>query len=93
MVRGLAKVRIQVWASQVALAIKNLPADAESMRLRFVPGSGRSPGGAHGNPLQYSSLENPMARRSWWATFYGVTKNQNNRNSLACKVPESDLVF
>ena len=38
--------------------------------------SGRSPGGGHGNPLQYSCLENPMDRGAWWATVHGVTNNQ-----------------
>ena len=48
-------------ASQVALVIKNLPASAGDLRdLCSVPGSERSPGGARGNPLQYSRLENPM---------------------------------
>ena len=42
-------------------------------KLSSVPGSGRSPGGGHGNPLQYSRLENPMDRRVWWATVSGVT--------------------
>ena len=66
-------------ASQVALVIKNLPGNAENVRDSDVmPGSGRSPGGVHGNPLRYSCLENPMDRRSWWATFYRVTKSQNN---------------
>ena len=40
-----------------------------------IPGSGKSPGGGHGNPLQYSCLENPMDRGAWQATVYGVTKN------------------
>ena len=40
-----------------------------------IPGSGRSPGGGHGNPLQYSCLENPMDREAWWATLHGVTKS------------------
>ena len=39
-----------------------------------IPGSGRSHGGGHGNPLQYSCLENPMDRGAWWATVHGVTK-------------------
>ena len=42
----------------------------------WIPGSGRSPGGGHGNPLQYSFLENPMDRRTWWATVHEVTKNR-----------------
>ena len=37
---------------------------------------GRSPGGGHGNPLQYSCLENPMHRGAWWATMHGVPKSQ-----------------
>ena len=52
--------------------VKNLPnvADAGS-----VPGSGRSPGGGNGNPIQYSCLENSMGKEVWWATVYGVTKS------------------
>ena len=41
-----------------------------------TPGSERSPGGGHGNPLQYSCLENPMDRGAWWATVRRVTKSQ-----------------
>ena len=40
-----------------------------------IPGSGISPGEGHGNPLQYSCLENPMDRRDWWATVHGVAKS------------------
>jgi len=36
-----------------------------------IPGSGRSPGGGHGNPLQYSRLGNPMDRGAWWAMVMG----------------------
>ena len=39
-----------------------------------IPGLGRSPGGGHGNPLQYSCLENPMDRGAWWATVHGDQK-------------------
>ena len=41
-----------------------------------IPGWGRSPGGGHGSPVQYSCLENPTDRGAWWATDHGVTKNQ-----------------
>ena len=44
--------------------------------LGSIPGSGRSPGGGHGNPLQYSCLENPMDIGAWWATVHEVAKNQ-----------------
>ena len=40
-----------------------------------IPGSGRSPGGGNGNPLQYSYLENPKDRGAWWATVHGATKS------------------
>ena len=59
--------------------VKSLPADAGGSRdtdTGSIPGSGRSPGGGHGNPLQYSCLENPMDRGAWWATVHNVLKSQ-----------------
>ena len=54
---------INIWVSQVAPVVKNLPADARDIRdTGSIPGSGRFPSGGHGNPLQYSCLENPMDR-------------------------------
>ena len=54
--------------SQVTLMLKNLPANAGDVRdSDSIPGSGRFPGGEHGNALQYSCLENPMDRGAWWA--------------------------
>ena len=44
--------------------------------LGSIPGLGRFAGGGHGNPLQYSVLENPMDRGSWQATVHGVTKSR-----------------
>ena len=41
-----------------------------------IPGLGRSPGEGNGYPLQYSFLENPIDRGSWWATVHGVAKSQ-----------------
>ena len=41
----------------------------------LIPGWGKFPGGGHGNPLKYSSLENPMDRGAWWATVHRVTKS------------------
>ena len=43
--------------------------------LDSIPGPGRSPREGHGNPLQYSCLENPMDRRAWWATVHVVTES------------------
>ena len=52
----------------MALVVKNPPVDAGDIRDEgLIPGSGRSPAGGHGNPLQYSCLENPMDRGAWWA--------------------------
>ena len=42
--------------------------------LGSIPGLGRYPGERHGNPLQYSCLENPMDRGAWWATVHWVAK-------------------
>ena len=62
----------QKGISQVVLVVNNPPANAGDIRdAGTIPGSGRSSGGGHGNPLQYSCLENPMDRGAWWATIEG----------------------
>ena len=55
-----------------------------------IPGLGRSPGGGHGNPLQYSCLENPMDRGAWRAMVHGVAKSQTRQKQLkqACTYQE-----
>ena len=61
----LRMVDLFLGLSQVALVVKNPPANAGDIRdLGSISGSGRSPGGEHGNPLQYSCLENPRGQRS-----------------------------
>ena len=61
----------------MALGVKKPPANAGDIRDKdSVPGLGRSSGGGHGNPLQYSGLVNPMDRGIWWARVHRVTKNQ-----------------
>ena len=63
--------------SQVVLVVKNLPASAGDIRnAGSIPGLGRSPGRAHGNPLQYSCLENRIDRGAWRATVHGVAKSR-----------------
>ena len=58
-------------ASQVVLVVKNPPANVGDIKdLGSIPGLGRSPGGGHGNPLQYPCLENPTDRGAWWATVH-----------------------
>ena len=59
-------------ASQVVPVVRNSPANAgDSRDMSSNPGSGRSPGGENGNPLQYSCLENAMNRGDWCATVHG----------------------
>ena len=66
-----------VWAPQVALVVKNLPAKAgDEGDVGSIPGSERFPGGGHGNPLQYSCLENPMDEAAKLAPVHGVTKSR-----------------
>ena len=61
----------------MVLVVKNPPANAGDARdVGLIPGSGRSPGGENGNPLQYSCLENFMDRRAWEVTVHGATKSQ-----------------
>ena len=60
----------------MALVVKNPPTNAGDIRdTSSIPGSGRSPVGGHGNPLQYSCLENPMDRGAWWTIVHGVTQS------------------
>ena len=56
--------------------VKNLPPMQEPWRMGLIPGLGRSPGEGHGNPLQYSCLENPMDRGAWWAIVPRVAQSQ-----------------
>ena len=59
------------------LVVKNPPANVgDTGDTGMIPGSGRSPGGGHGNPVQYSCLESPMERGTWQATVHGVAKSQ-----------------
>ena len=63
-------------ASQVAPVVKNPPANAGDIRdTGSIPGSGRSLGGGHSNPHQYSGMENPMDRGAWLSTIHRVTKS------------------
>ena len=71
---------------QVVLVVKNPPANAGDARDKgSVPRWGRSPGGGHGNPHQYSCLENPMDRGAWWAIeSTALHRVGHNWNYLAC---------
>ena len=55
--------------------VKNLPASAGDIRdMGSIPGSGKSPGGGHGNPFQYSCLENPMEGGARWTTVHRIVE-------------------
>ena len=57
--------------------VKNQPASAGDIRdASAIPGSGRSPGGGHGDPIQYSCLENLMDRGAWWVTIHMVAQSR-----------------
>ena len=65
------------WASQVALVVKNPPANAGDVRdVGLIPGLGRSPVEGHGNPPQYCCLENPMDRGTGRATVHRLAKSR-----------------
>ena len=61
---------------------KNLPANARDIgNMDLIPGSGRSPGGRNGNPLQYSCLESPMDRGAWQVTVHGITESDTSEHA------------
>ena len=73
---SLENSKHQMWGFAGGSVVKNLPPVQESQEMQIQSlGSGRPPGGVHGNPLQCSCLENPMDRETWWATAHRVTKN------------------
>ena len=75
------ELTISTYISQVALVVKNLPANAGDVRdLDSIPGSGRSPGEVNGSPLQYSCQENPTDRSAWQATVAGYMGWQRVRH-------------
>ena len=72
-----------IWA-EVALVVKNLPANAGDIRdPGFIPGLGKSPGEENDHPLQYSCLENSMDRGAWTATVHSVAKSWTRLKQLS----------
>ena len=68
----------------MALEVKNPSANAgDIIDVDSIPGSGRSSGGGHGNPLQYFCLENPMDRGDWWAIAQGLQRVGHDWSDLA----------
>ena len=77
MQQNLSLTTLAQRASQVALVVKNLPANAGDIRaMDLIPCAGRSPGGGHGNPLQYTCKQNFLDRGAWRATVHGITQSQ-----------------
>ena len=73
----------------MGLVVKTLPANAGDLRnVGLIPGSGRSPGGRHGNPLQYSCLENPLDREAWQAIVHRVAKSGTRLKQLTTQWQE-----
>ena len=67
--------------------VKNLPANAGDIRdMGSIPGSGRSAGGGHSNPLQYSCLENPMDRGAWWVIVHRITQSWTQLKLLSMHI-------
>ena len=78
---------ILLWASQVVLVVENPPANAGDIRdMCSIPGLGRSPGGGHASPLQYSCLGNPMDRGAWRAIVHGDAKSQTRLKPLSTTI-------
>ena len=66
----------------MVLVVKNPPDNAGDARdMGSITGSGRSPAGGNGNPLQYTCLENSMDRGAWWATVKGATESQTRQGN------------
>ena len=77
----------------MALAVKTLVCQCRKCRdIGLIPGSGKSPGGGHGNLLQYFCLENPMDSGGWWATDQRVTKSQTQLKRLGKHVNTAKYV-
>ena len=69
--------RGELGASQVVMVVKNPPANVGNIRdVGSIPESGRSLGGGHSNPVQYSCLENHMDRRDWQSRVHRVARSQ-----------------
>ena len=80
-------IHVFIWATQVILVVKNLPANAGDLRdSHSIFGSGRSPREEHGNLFQYDCLENPTDRGAWKATVQRITKRHTQLKRLSIHV-------
>ena len=75
-----AVINIYLYKAPQWLSDKESPCNAgDAGDASLIPGLRRSPGGGNDNPLQYSCLENPMARGAWLAAVHGVAKSQTQQ--------------
>ena len=78
-----------IFTKQVALVVKNLPANAGDLKdAGWIPGWGRFPGGGHSNPLQYSCLENPHGQRTE-ASVHSVAESQTRLKQFSTRASSS----
>ena len=77
----LSEPQAEIGGFPGGAVVKNLPANTGDTDVGLIPGLGRSPGGGHSNPLQYSCLENPMDRGDWRATVLRVAESQTHRHN------------
>ena len=79
----------------MVLEVKNPPASEGDIRdTGLISGLGWSPGGGHGNPLQYLCFENPMDRRTWQSMLHrGSQRVRNNWNNLACMATTANIIL
>ena len=84
-----------LWSkAQAVLLVKNPFANATDIRdPGLISGSGRSPGGGHGNLLQYFCLENSMDRGTWWATVHGVAESDMTDLVIWCTCAHTSHTF
>ena len=91
---GATELKHFVGASQVALVVKNLPAYTEDIRyMGLIPGSGRCPGGGHGNPPQYTCLEHLIDRGVCQAIVHWVAKSKTQLKGLSTLAPFCNYSF
>ena len=88
------EILLPFWASQVAIVVKNLLANAADVRdTGLSSGLGRSPEEGHGNSLEYPCLENPVNRGAWRARVHGVSRSRTRLSDFHFHSGEESIVW